>query len=153
MASFETVTGALQNDARTDLSKAPNAASFGGKLHVERHEYVLTDAEAQADTIDICWLPTGAVVVPHLSAVACSGDPGTTLTLDIGDSSNPDRFADAIVLSAGGAAILFSSATLPLESYDPTPLTTATKIIATVDTVSTLANTRTLVFWLAYTLP
>jgi hypothetical protein len=153
MASFETVTGALQNDARTDASKAPNAASFGGKLHVERHEYVLTDAEAANDTIDVCWLPVGAVVVPHLSCVAASGDPGTTLTLDIGTSDDADRFANEIVLSAGGAAILFSSATLPEESHNPTPLTTATKVICTVATAASLADTRTLVFWLAYTLP
>jgi hypothetical protein len=152
MASFETVTGALQNDARTDASKAPNASTFGGKLHVERHEYVLTDAEVTNDTIDICWLPVGAVVVPHLSTIAASGDPGTTLTFTVGTEADPNRFADGVVVSAGGASNLFSSATLPLESYDPTPLTAATKVIATA-TVSTLSNTRTLVFWLAYTLP
>ena len=151
--TFETTTCAAQTDAITDASKAPNASQFGGKLHVERHEYTLTDAEASSDLIDICILPKGAQIVPHLSAVAMSGDPGTTLTLSVGDGTDVNRFADTLVLSAGGAATLFSSATLPLESYDPTPLTEATKIVGKFETISTLSNTRAIVFWIAYTLP
>ncbi len=151
MPTFETTTCAAQTDALADLSKAPNAAEFGGKLHVERHEYTMLDTEVTGDIIDICILPKGATVVPHMSAVAMSGDPGTTLTAIIGTAADTNRFADTIVLSAGGAATLFSSATLPLESYDPTPLTDATKMIATL-TVSTLSGTRSVVFWVAYTL-
>lgn len=110
--------------------------------------YTLLGTEAAADTIQILDLPAGASVVPQLSHVTCA-DPGTTLTLDIGDASNTDRSADGIVLSAGGL-VAFTSGTLPVDATVPTLATEQTRIYATVASADELIADVKVVFTIAY---
>jgi hypothetical protein len=101
-----------QLSALTDGSARPTKSPLnGGTLHSIRVAYTLTDAEATNDTLNLCYLPKGALVHRHLSYIELI-DPGTgTLTVDVGTSSNGDCYADGIALSAGGS-ISFGSTVL-----------------------------------------
>ena len=126
--------------------------TMGGLAMIERL-YTLLGTEAQGELIRICRNPVRAKLVPHLSAVCCE-DPGTTLTLDIGDAEDADRYADGIVLSAGGTILL--SSTSCEQSVDPAVTSDDPDddqgdwIYATVATVSTLTEGADLRFKLVF---
>ena len=110
--------------------------------------YTLLGTEAANDTLQLLDLPIGCELVPQLSTVICA-DPGTTLTLDIGDSGDADRYADGIVLSAGGI-VNFASATVPAAVATPYLVSTLTRVVALVASAATLTATTKLVFTIAY---
>jgi hypothetical protein len=116
---------------------------------VEHISYTLLGTEAANDTIQLFDLPAGSVIIPALCWVTCA-DPGTTLTLDIGDAADPDRYADGIVLSAGGN-VNFAS-TLPVPAGITTPFcpTTTSRVIVTVASANTLTATTVLNFCVVY---
>lgn len=58
--------------------------------------------EVANDIIYLGYLPMGAVVYPEHSFVFNETDPGTTLTLDIGDVTDVDRYADGIAAAVAG---------------------------------------------------
>ena len=131
-------------------SAAAEAANLTGKLPLVQHiSYTLLGTEAAADTIQLFDLPPGCVIIPQLSSVTCA-DPGTTLTLDIGDALDTDRYADGIVMSSGGL-VNFAS-TLPVPAGITTPyLPTATsRVICKVDTASGVTAGVVLNFLVAY---
>ena len=121
---------------------------LAGVLLIATAIVTLAGTEAANDTIQLVDLPAGAVVVPQLSHVT-GADPGTTLTLDIGDAGDTDRYADGIVLSAGGQ-VAFCSATLPAAVAAPYRLTGATRIYATVASAASLTAAVKLVVTIAY---
>lgn len=132
------------------ISNKAEASNLTGKLPlIETVSYTLTGSEAANDTIQLMDLPVGAVVIPDLCSVT-SADPGTTLTLDIGDAADVDRYADDIVLNAGGR-VGFNS-TLPVPAGITTPyLTVATsRVFATVKTAAALTAAVKLNFLIAY---
>lgn len=98
-------------------------------------------------------VPLGAVVIPQLSHVYCVTDPGTALTLDIGITSNPDLFSDALALTTagttGGPVNFAASGTAPVGIAAPHRFTEAEDIIATVK-VSTAVVETVAVFTIAY---
>ena len=121
----------------------------GGILLLATAIYTLLGTEAGNDTIELCDIPPGAVIVPQLCHVT-GADPGTTLTLDIGDADNPDGLADGIVLSAGGQ-VAFCSGTLPAEATAPVRAgNTGRRILATVASADTLTPGVKLAFTIAF---
>jgi hypothetical protein len=90
-------------------------------------------------------LPAQIVVVPDLCSVSCE-DPGTTLTIDVGDEDDRDRYADGIVLSSGGT-VRFGSGTAAVTPHRPS---TGQAIIAYIDTAATLSAGKKLTFVVVY---
>ena len=129
-----------------------NGDDANGKLTVATAQVTLTSATAANDILTLIpagLLPIGAVVVPQLSSVTCS-DPGTTLTLDIGDAGDTDAYADGIVLSTGGQ-VAFTSGTKPAAVASPIRLAAAADAIyATVMSADTVTNNTVLTFLIAY---
>lgn len=124
---------------------------FCGSLKVATAHVTLTSATAAADILTIIpaeLVPVGAVVVPQLCSVT-SADPGTTLTLDIGDADDTDRYADGIVLSSGGQ-IAFCSGTKPAAVGTPFRITEQGAIYATVASAATVTDATVLTFVIAY---
>ena len=152
MANFDSELYTAQVAGISDLSQAPNLKDYGGSLKVAHGKVTLTGSTADADLMRICYLPPSAKVIPSLSKVQCSADPGTTLVIDVGISTNTDLFADGIVLSSGGS-VSFDS-TVCDQAVTPTKLTAETLVYATIPTsgASTITNGTTLTFWIAYTL-
>jgi membrane-bound inhibitor of C-type lysozyme len=155
MAAFSSDLYTLEVAAAADMSQSPNLHDYGGPVQVISAKVTLTDATADADTINICYLPAGARVIPGLSKAQCGADPGTTLVLDIGISGDTDKYADGIVLSADGDGVAWDSGTTAaLQAATPARLSARTLVFATIPTsgASTVTNNTTVTFWVAYTL-
>lgn len=148
MANFKSSNIVREEQLSASLQAEP--ANINGKLPLfETITYTLLGSEAANDTIQLFDLPAGCVLIPQLSTVTCA-DPGTTLTLDIGDAADTDRYADGIVLSAGGM-VNFAS-TLPVPAGITTPFcpTASSRVIVKVDTAATLTAAVVLNFCIAY---
>lgn len=126
MANFNTTlyTGQLGGAGASLNAPAgfPLAKVALGKLRIVEIPYVLAGTEAANDIINLTILRPGARVIAALSKVVCQ-DPGTTLTVQIGDASNRSRYSGTIVLDAGGVIELSSVAGTDL--YVPTDVTVA----------------------------
>lgn len=73
----------------------PLARTVGGKLRYILVPYTCDGAEAAADTIQICKLKAGAVVVPNLCRIISEAAFDCD-DVNIGDGVNANRFADAL---------------------------------------------------------
>jgi hypothetical protein len=73
-----------------------------GKLRHTIVQYVLS-TEATNDTIKLCRLRAGVKIIPQLCHIDCE-DPGTALTLDIGDVTDTDRYLDGAALTTAHSA-------------------------------------------------
>jgi len=113
--------------------------------------YTLAGTEAANDTIQLVDLPLGAVVVPQLSYCTTSADPGTTLTLKVGDAADDDRYASGIVLSAGGA-VPFTNTNIPAAVATPYRIATTAnqRIVCTVASAASLTAAVKVIFTIAY---
>lgn len=130
-------------------AKMVDGDKTGGLLLFATAIVTTTAAMAANDTIQLFDLPPQAVVVPQLSHVTCSADPGTTLTLDVGDAGDADRYADGVVLSSGGQ-VAFCSATMPAAVATPYKPTETTRIVAKIDSAASVTADVKLVFTVAY---
>lgn len=126
----------------------------GGKLRVFTVAYALLGTEAATDTLQICRLPKGFTLNASLSTITLA-DPGTTLTLDIGDSdtsgvgaaADPDRYADGLVLSAGGTVGLASAlATFGVAATVPYKTGSECDLVVTIDSANTLTAAAKVIF-------
>jgi hypothetical protein len=91
----------------------PAAKKAYGKHRIVEVEYAIPSAAlpAAGDIVRLTKLKDRARVIAGLSAIVCD-DPGTTLTVNVGDWANPKRYTAGSVLSAasstvGGGAIGF----------------------------------------------
>lgn len=118
MADYYTVEGALQNQQFAHDS-VQDGSKLSGDLKVAKSTYTLTGSEADTETIGVVKLPAGARVIPELSSVYTSADPGTTLALDIGYEANADGLSDNLVLSAvaGGSLRFDESGSVPAAMF------------------------------------
>lgn len=112
--------------------------------------YTLAGTEAAADTIELVDIPADAVIVPQLSHVTASTDPGSALVLDIGDKDDADRYADGITLSTGGQ-VAFTSGTMPVAATAPfRDSASPIRVIAEVKTATSLTADVVLSVTIAY---
>ena len=137
------------NDQINISDKVVNGDRTGGLLLYATAILTLAGTEAAADTIQLFDLPAGAVIVPQLSHATCDADPGTALSLDVGDAGDVDRYANDIVLSSGGQ-VAFTSGTMPAAVGTPYQPTAQTRIYATVVTATAVNATVKVAFTIAY---
>ena len=139
-----------QATALLDGSERPSrTGTTGGTVKVLRAQYTTTGSEAANDTFNLCYLPPGASLLRGLSTVTCV-DPGTTLTLDIGTSSNADLYADGIVLSSGGTIGFGSAVAGTAGDLAPTEVTDNSAVIVTIASANTITASVVLYFAVAY---
>lgn len=151
-ALTDTTLYTSQNAAISDASERPTrnpTNATGGTLKSLIASYTTTGSEAANDTFNLCILPKGAVVSRGLSTVSCV-DPGTTLTLDIGTSSNADVYADGIVLSSGGTIAFGSAVAGTAADLAPSATTDDTPVIVTIASANTVTASTVLYFTVAY---
>jgi len=153
MATFKSTLVTKQEAAATKPSAGLRDGddAFGVLLHAIANVTVPSTLAAN-DILEIippALIPVGAVLVPQLCSVT-SADPGTTLTLDIGDAANPDRYADGIVLSAGGIVGFCSALPVPAGVAAPFRLTEQLGIQALVVSANTITDATVLTFLLVY---
>lgn len=144
--------------ARTSLQATPNISD--GSIQYAIIPVSFAGTESANDTVNLCQLPPGVIPVPALSYVQVTTDPGTTLTVDIGTTLDPDGWCDGANVAAVGVVNCCSAAIpafanaglnsgLAADSGADDGLVTAIATWATVGGNSA----ATLVFHLAYKLP
>jgi hypothetical protein len=139
-----------QAAALLDGSERPNrTGTTGGTVKKLRASYTTTGSEAANDTFNLCYLPKGASLSRAGSAVSCV-DPGTTLTLDVGTSSNADLYADGIVLSSGGTVGFGSAIAGTAADLAPTVTTDNSAVIVTIASANTVTASVVLYFEIEY---
>lgn len=111
--------------------------------------YVLDATETNADFVRIAQLPVGATVVPGLSFIdteAC----GTTFSVTVGDSADPDRYSGTLALATAGNKPFAGG----VAAHTPFVVTEATTWVQLdITTVSTLTSGAKFTAWIAYILP
>jgi len=152
MPTFKSTLVTKQQAARTKPSAGlRNGDEAFGILMIATASVTIPDTLAVNDILEIIppeLIPVGAVVVPQLCSCT-SPDPGTTLTIDVGDAVDPDRYADGIVLSNGLQVGFCSALPIPDAVANPFRLTEQAVIQATVKSASSITNT-VLTFIIAY---
>jgi len=72
---------------------------WGGKLRVQIDTYVTDTTETVGSTIKMGKLPVGATFI---EAILFHGALGATVTFDLGDTNDPDRYAATLDVAAAG---------------------------------------------------
>jgi hypothetical protein len=148
MANFKSNVIVIQEGA--DASAQAQPSNYVGKLPLfHTCTYTLLSTEVANDTIQLMDLPAECVLIPQLSSVTCS-DPGTALTLDIGDAADPDRYAVGISLSNGGQVGFGSTTAVAAGITTPFLPAATSRVYATVKTATTLTPGTVLNFLVAF---
>lgn len=157
MPTFSSSMYTGQIGAAGSSLNAPTAFPLGrdaqGALQCLRIEYALS-TEATADVINLGVLPIGAKVLPSFCRIVCE-DPGTALTLDIGDVLDTDRYCDGAALTTAhdvsftGAPSVTAVAAqyVPYEVVDGSKYLTAQVVLATA-----LTNAAKITFYIVFVL-
>lgn len=148
-----------QAAALANVASRPDANAYGGgRLHVLPIVLAFLGTEVTGDVQPLCYLPKGAMVIPHLCRYNCEGDPSTgAVTMDVGTATDPNAFAEAIVLSAGGP-FLFTAPAEPAASKAPLRIGDAALgaddrlVSATYLSVAGTLTARSTLFWLVFQL-
>lgn len=152
MPQFNADTFNTQNTAEL-RARLKNSVAFGD-IKVLRASYTATGAEVSGDTIAICRLPVGAVVVPHDCRYAYQAMGGTNTSIGtLGDAGVSNRYSSTgvLVTSAGTAAVTPTNA-IALTPYEVEAGNET--LIATLSlTAGNLTAGQKITFWIAYIMP
>jgi len=107
----------------------------------------LAGTESALDTFNLFKLSVGQTLIPGLSFVV-HDDAGTTLTLDIGDSTDGDRYANGIDLAAAAGKTEFTSIAAAGEDTPFQATSALEDVVVTIATSGTPAA-ASCVFYLA----
>jgi hypothetical protein len=119
-------------------------------IYYVRIPYVLAGTEAAADTLNLFRACKGWKLIPELSKII-HDDCGTTLTIDIGDATDPDRYADGVDLAADDSPSEFCTPAIPDAVPNPFAITDALKdIVVTIATAASVTESADVVFVLAF---
>lgn len=136
-------------------SSFPMAQKESGKLRYSDVTYALNGNESANDIINIVELKPGAFLVPSLCRIVCE-DPGTALTLDIGDAVTADRYMDggALTTAHDTSFTAAPSVTATAAWYTPyaivggtTPTTVIKAKVITATALTAAAKVRFLIAW------
>jgi hypothetical protein len=107
----------------SEAVKYPLAKVARGKLRIVECPYTISAGatEAASDLIYLTLLQPGDRVLPAYSKVVWQ-NPGTTLTVEFGDSVTANRYSGTITLSNTAGAVSFDSAPVA-GTYTPTDIT------------------------------
>lgn len=117
-------------------------------LRIVRIRRDLTGTESASDTFNLFKMKKGQVLVPGASWIT-HDDAGTTLTIDIGDAGDADRYADGADLASAAGLTQFVDSAIPDGEDNPYEVEEDN-----VDVVVTIATSGTpaaasVVFYLA----
>ena len=104
------------------------------------------------DTVDVGWLPVGAIVIDAVMHVTDMDTGAGALVLDLGPTTNPDAYIDGLAATsaATGRAGNVAGSAATMASEASVPLTAETKVIVTVATAPSTAATGTILVSVQY---
>ena len=138
MASIDSDIYVVQN---TEPAPAGYGSQIGASFaYYEAKIAVGTSFGAANDTANLFVVPAGYRAVPHLWKIDCEA-LGTTATLDIGTTADPDCIARGVDVHAA----MSGGAIGGVEWLTPTTTTKATTFIATLASVNSLTAGKKIV--------
>ena len=148
MATTKSDLATAQSSATTNAaSRLRDSQLSAGAVYVAEARFTCADIAAANDIVELVYLPEGARVLPHLSKIAAD-NPGTELTVQIGDGANPDLYSGTVDISAGGV-FDFAGGNAAVDGYVTTAQDSVDlKAIA----VDTLTDASDVTVFIAYTL-
>ena len=146
MASFN---ASNYQGAVTSLANRLESKYVEFTVKYKKASYISTDTQKANDTINLAIIPAGCRVIPELSYVRRSAATATALTVDIGDSLEPDRYADGLDIKDAGTSA-FTTPAVPDGTLNPFTLTTDTVIFADVKAASAVLDGINIEFLIAY---
>jgi hypothetical protein len=154
--TFEAAAYTAQNAGTLNGADRPNETAYGGNLRILSSLYTTTTGtdEVATDIINIGYLPKGAKVLPHLSYIVCE-DPSSSadVALDVGTASDPNGFAEGVVIATAGVKPFITTTTLPAQVLVPVTTTAETLVYATFGgTPATMAPSKKVWFYIVYEL-
>lgn len=127
-----------------------NPVTYQGKVQYVTAVVDLGSSLAANDILIITPpLPENTIVLPELCEAICHADPGTALVLDVGDTSDTDRYSDGLTLSSGGK-VNFLVPAIPAGLTTRNQITTPTAIQALVVTATSITANSKITFLIAY---
>lgn len=133
------VDGGANFNSRIDDKRVTNA-----KIQYAKCLITLLGTEVATDVYDLIELPANAIVYPEHSKFIAQ-DPGSALTVKVGDSVDDDRYHTGTALDAGGTVPFIAAAatSFPDGFVNPHKVTEATKLVkVTISTATTLTATN-----------
>ena len=125
-------------DASPPTMNNPNVD--GGAVRRKKGVYVFTGSEATADIVEMVKMPRGSIIIRELSTIAWD-DMGGTVTVEVGDVDDPNRYATSLAMgTVGSARVTFEEAIgigLPVDENIVGTATTNDTVDLTLTTVST----------------
>lgn len=149
MASFNSVNYSASG---VNTGSRVASASVAPIVRYKKANYTSIATQAANDTINLVKLPKGAKVIPELSFIRRDGAAAATLTIDVGDSGDADRYSDGFNAAAAGSQAFITPA-VPDGAINPYTLTAETTIVAKIATIETPAAGVEIEFLIAYELP
>lgn len=152
MASLKSVEVKAIDDGKVQERLAGNVA--GASVLYFEATYEATGEEEAGNTIAVCELPVGAIVLPELTRIAneASMGGGTLAVTKLGDAVDDDRYsATSFSIHSSNAAQTLITPNIADGIISRTPLTAATKrIIATFTTGTAPTQGKKIKFIIAY---
>ena len=128
MATVYSDVGTIQSSTNPETKAALNPLSISSLIQADTLVTISATAAA-ADVVRLVKVPAGYRLLPEYVRIYAE-DPGTTLTVDIGDDDattavDADRYVDGLDISAGGTFVgstapgvgLFARYTLQAQSW------------------------------------
>lgn len=146
MAKFYGTEGTKYNDGVTqkNLGKRADGSRTNMRLHFMVETILMSTAAAFAtnDEFVLPPLPTGAILLPGLSAIQANKKPAaTSIAFVVGDAADDDEFSGAITVDAAGT-FAFTTATdqsiTPAEADGKTPILLKGTVTGAVDATAQL---------------
>ena len=135
----------IDSDIYVAQNTEPAPAGYGSKIGASFAYYEATIAVADSfdaanDTANLFIVPAGYRAVPNLWNIACEA-LGTTATLHIGTTADPDCIAASVDVHAAKSVVAYGG----VEWLTPATTTKATTFIATLATANTLTAGKKIV--------
>jgi len=137
-------TNQVGSNGDSRVKTYPTAAN----IRMVRIRRDLAGTESALDTFNLYRLKVGQTVIPGLSYVS-HDDGGTTLTLDIGDSTDGDRYANGIDIAAAADQTSFCDGAIPAGEDTPFAATEALQDVVVTIATSGTPSAASCVFYLA----
>lgn len=146
MASFN---ASNYQGAVTDLASRLESKNVEFPVKYKKASYTSIGTQAANDTVNLAIIPAGCRVIPELSFIRRDGAAAATLTIDVGDADDTDRYSDGFNAAAAGSQP-FTTPAVPDGAINPYTLTADTVIVAKIATIGTPAAGVQIEFLIAY---